>query len=400
VSEEKFKRQKTTSNSTPVKRNLFGIDIGTGASCIYPLLGVAMNNWNFIATDIDQDSLDYARKNISLNGWSDKIELVHIDDPSTILLFPRVTGLNEEKSEKEGQYVNSKKEGETNRETFDFCMCNPPFFSSLEEKSENPKAVCNATTGELVTEGGELAFIFKMIEDSLILRERITWYTSLIGRFVNVKLIKSELLKRGINNITTTVFYQGNTTRWAIAWSFSAPMSEARIRAKFIESMKDKQHLSFVFQTKIPKLESTVVLGTRLLETVDCIKSYAMSNGVKAQYNAKTFKMTLNIYDDSIWWNKIDSGGYVEPENEEDEESQSEGLNDITYDIATSTKCTPSSIGPMMPKLLAAFDLVISIQPNLDFALQFSKSCDYKESFVTLFYDLKELFMHFFDVEK
>jgi hypothetical protein len=40
-------------------------------------------------------------------------------------------------------------------------------------------------------------------------------------RFVNVKLLKKELLKNGISNIKTTAFYQGNTTRWAIGWSFS-----------------------------------------------------------------------------------------------------------------------------------------------------------------------------------
>jgi 23S rRNA (adenine1618-N6)-methyltransferase len=55
-------------------------------------------------------------------------------------------------------------------------------FILLEEKSFNPKSVCNATKSELVTEGGEFKFICKMIEDSLILKEKITWYTSLVGR--------------------------------------------------------------------------------------------------------------------------------------------------------------------------------------------------------------------------
>jgi hypothetical protein len=38
--------------------------------------------------------------------------------------------------------------------------------------------------------------------------------------YVNVKILRKELLDRGIRNIKTTAFYQGNTTRWAIAWSF------------------------------------------------------------------------------------------------------------------------------------------------------------------------------------
>jgi hypothetical protein len=39
-------------------------------------------------------------------------------------------------------------------------------------------------------------------------------------RFVNVKILRKELLGHGIRNIRTTAFYQGNTSRWAIAWSF------------------------------------------------------------------------------------------------------------------------------------------------------------------------------------
>ena len=35
-----------------------GIDIGTGASCIYPLLAAAMHpNWSFVATELDARSL-------------------------------------------------------------------------------------------------------------------------------------------------------------------------------------------------------------------------------------------------------------------------------------------------------------------------------------------------------
>ena len=39
------------------KDPLLGIDVGTGASCIYPLLGNALYHWEFIATDIDPESI-------------------------------------------------------------------------------------------------------------------------------------------------------------------------------------------------------------------------------------------------------------------------------------------------------------------------------------------------------
>ena len=49
-------------------------DSGTGASCIYPLLGVRMYDWNFLATDVDTESIESANVNINLNkGYNEKI---------------------------------------------------------------------------------------------------------------------------------------------------------------------------------------------------------------------------------------------------------------------------------------------------------------------------------------
>jgi 23S rRNA A1618 N6-methylase RlmF len=39
----------TTSYGEP-GRKLSGLDVGTGASCIYPLLGTAQRAWCFVAT--------------------------------------------------------------------------------------------------------------------------------------------------------------------------------------------------------------------------------------------------------------------------------------------------------------------------------------------------------------
>ena len=37
-----------------------GIDIGTGCSLIYPLIGYGLFKWQFIATDISKDSIENA----------------------------------------------------------------------------------------------------------------------------------------------------------------------------------------------------------------------------------------------------------------------------------------------------------------------------------------------------
>lgn len=56
-------------------------------------------------------------------------------------------------------------------EEFDFCMCNPPFFESIEEAGLNPKTACGGTPEEMVCPGGEQAFIARIIEDSVKLKQ-------------------------------------------------------------------------------------------------------------------------------------------------------------------------------------------------------------------------------------
>jgi 23S rRNA (adenine1618-N6)-methyltransferase len=58
---------------------------GTGASCIYPLLGTKVGGWSFVATDIDETSLRHARHNVVLNHLEDMIELRHLH-PDDLLL--------------------------------------------------------------------------------------------------------------------------------------------------------------------------------------------------------------------------------------------------------------------------------------------------------------------------
>lgn len=55
-------------------------------------------------------------------------------------------------------------------EVFDFCMCNPPFFETMEEAGLNPKMSCGGTPAEMVCSGGEHAFISRIIEDGTKLK--------------------------------------------------------------------------------------------------------------------------------------------------------------------------------------------------------------------------------------
>lgn len=49
---------------------------GTGASCIFPLLGAASYGWNFVATEIDPESVASARSNVNANQLQEKVSWV------------------------------------------------------------------------------------------------------------------------------------------------------------------------------------------------------------------------------------------------------------------------------------------------------------------------------------
>lgn len=184
-----------------------GIDIGTGASCIYPLLGATMNGWYFLATEVDDICFDYAKKNVEQNNLSDLVKVVKV--PQKTLLMDAL-----------------KEETEI---IYDFCMCNPPFFANqLEAKGVNsrnsrrppPSSVNTGGVTEIMAEGGELEFVKRIIHDSLQLKKRLRWYSCMLGKKCSLAPLKEELRKQGVPKVTHTEFCQGRTMRWALAWSF------------------------------------------------------------------------------------------------------------------------------------------------------------------------------------
>lgn len=68
-------------------------------------------------------------------------------------------------------------------EKYDFCMCNPPFFESMEEAGLNPKTSCGGTPEEMVCPGGERAFITRIIEDSIVLKQSFRYHFILLFFF-------------------------------------------------------------------------------------------------------------------------------------------------------------------------------------------------------------------------
>ncbi|KAL4428378.1 hypothetical protein ABPG75_002467 [Micractinium tetrahymenae] len=112
-------------------------------------------------------------------------------------------------------------------ERFAFCMCNPPFFESLEEAGRNPATAFGGTAEEMVYPGGELAFVSAMVQDSLELRGAVHWYTTMVGKKGTLRAARSLLYRHGVRALRTTELAQGKTSRWALAWSFTADANAA-----------------------------------------------------------------------------------------------------------------------------------------------------------------------------
>ncbi|KAK6537626.1 hypothetical protein TWF694_011800 [Orbilia ellipsospora] len=240
---------------TTEKPKVIGVDIGTGASAIYPLLGCAQfPHWNFIATEIDPSSLLQASKNIQQNSLETRVTLVDVSHAETI--FPA--------------------EVTESAENIDFTMCNPPFYSSVNDmmssaklKSVPPLSACTGSTTEMVTEGGEVAFVSRILDESLKLREKVKWYTSMLGKLSSVEKVVEKLKENGVSNYLVGEFVQGvgKTKRWAVGWSFGDIRAGDHI-SRQPTSQSLKSHLPFptTFKISLPPDSNLSTLLPRMEE--------------------------------------------------------------------------------------------------------------------------------------
>lgn len=184
------------------------LDIGTGATCIYPLLGNAVYGWTFIGTDIDLDSLDSAQDIIDDNDLDPQILLRQQFDENNIL-----TGIIE------------------SEDSFTVAMCNPPFYKSAEEaRGANRRKTRNLGTNavrnfagnnnELWYVGGEKAFLHNYLYQSSLYKEQCIWFTSLVSKKENVEGLQKSAKKLGTTAFKIIPMHQGNKVTRIIAWSY------------------------------------------------------------------------------------------------------------------------------------------------------------------------------------
>ena len=193
--------------------NIKCLDVGVGASCIYPIIGSKEYGWSFIGADIDPVSIkssnSIAEANPSLKG---NVELRLQPNPKNIF---------------QGIF---KKE-----EFIDLTICNPPFHASLAEaqagtmrklKNLQQKKPAKLTlnfggqNAELWCDGGEARFVENMVKESKLFATSCFWFTTLISKESNLKSVLYTLKTAGAYSVETIPMGQGNKISRIVAWTF------------------------------------------------------------------------------------------------------------------------------------------------------------------------------------
>ena len=189
------------------------LDVGVGANCVYPIIGVAEYGWSFVGSEIDPIAVVAANKIIELNTVLDgKVELrLQVNSWN---IFEGVI----------------KKE-----ECFDLTICNPPFHASqAEAQSGTLRKLNNLTSkksgktilnfggqqGELWCEGGEIRFVKDMISQSKHFSESCFWFSTLISKESNLNQVYHILKTVDAAEVKTIPMGQGNKISRVVAWTF------------------------------------------------------------------------------------------------------------------------------------------------------------------------------------
>ena len=198
-------------------------DIGVGANCIYPIIGVVEYGWSFIGSDTDSKSIDSARSIVKANSvLKNKVECRLQKNPQSIFygVIKRI-------------------------DKIDLSICNPPFHSSVEEarkgtrrKVKNltgknikkPKLNFGGISNELVFDGGEYKFIKNMVRESKKFASNFYWFSTLVSKKSNLKAIYKSLEKVEAVEVKTIPMGTGNKSTRIIAWTFLSKQEQKEWR--------------------------------------------------------------------------------------------------------------------------------------------------------------------------
>ncbi|OXB08764.1 23S rRNA (adenine(1618)-N(6))-methyltransferase [Flavobacterium plurextorum] len=205
----------TNNGQIPEGNSVMGLDIGTGANLIYPILGNSIYNWSFVATDIYKTSIENCSKIIEAN--------------------PKLIDAISLQQQTESRFI--FKNIIIPEDRFTFTMCNPPFHASAEEankstsrkvsnlnpkekKNTNPVLNFGGQNAELWCNGGEIGFVTQMIYESVKYASQCLWFTTLVSKKENLSSIYKTLKKVNAVSVKTIEMSQGQKNSRIVAWSF------------------------------------------------------------------------------------------------------------------------------------------------------------------------------------
>lgn len=192
----------------PRGRRIKALDIGTGASLVYPLTGQSEYGWHFTGTDIDAGAIKSAQKICACNNLD--ITLKRQDVPENIFRGVIQRG-----------------------DAFHVSLCNPPFHASVEQamkgtqrkwrnlgKGHSSKLNFGGQNAELWCPGGEVKFIARMIEQSVEFAGQCLWFTSLVSKKDNLQVLRKILGKAKVADFKVVEMGQGQKVSRFIAWTY------------------------------------------------------------------------------------------------------------------------------------------------------------------------------------
>ncbi len=197
----------------PTGEKIKCLDIGVGANCVYPIIGIKEYGWSFIGAEIDSVAIESANKIINTNpSLIGKIEIRLQHQPNDIYF-----GIIQKD------------------ELFDVSICNPPFHASLAEAQSGTLRKLNNLNAEKVTKpvlnfggqnnelwckGGEEKFVHDMIRQSRLFSDSCFWFSTLISKQSHLKSIYEALTDAEAVEVRTIPMGHGNKSSRIVAWTF------------------------------------------------------------------------------------------------------------------------------------------------------------------------------------
>ena len=179
--------------SIPKGDKIVCLDIGVGASCIYPIIGVVEYNWKFIGSDVNINSIEYAKNIVNANSVLKDRVVCRLQENRDHIFYGVI--------------------GKENK--IDMSICNPPFHASVADAQKEARRKIRNLSGkkvkkttlnfsgvshELVYNGGEYEFIQRMIRESVGFSKDCFWFSTLVSKESNLKGIYKALEKVGVTS--------------------------------------------------------------------------------------------------------------------------------------------------------------------------------------------------------